>query len=153
MLQYPYGTTLMMSPRLPMSESKSLRKEARIPNPWRLQLGMPSPCSFFLRKEMFRETLVNEILYDYNLSMCFVMHHSYTHTGTRLQPSVIDHPIAFPYRRMVSLSRAAKQLRARVYSIKNWNCIQPLIVVKSHRLGVHLRIPTVDKSCPPVLHT
>ena len=54
--------------RLPLSESKSLRKEARIPSPWRLQLAMPAPCSFFLRREVFRDTSVNEILYARNIA-------------------------------------------------------------------------------------
>ena len=54
--------------RLPLSESQSLRKEARIPSPWRLQLAMPAPCSFFLRREVFRDTFVDELLYARNIA-------------------------------------------------------------------------------------
>lgn len=54
-----------------MSHSNSLRKEARIPSPWRLQLPMPSPCTFFLRMDIFRDTFVREILYFEVDNFCF----------------------------------------------------------------------------------
>ena len=38
------------------------RKECRIPTPYRLQLPLPTPCSYFLRLDVFRHTTVNEIL-------------------------------------------------------------------------------------------
>ena len=37
------------------------QKEARIPNPFRIQLTLPSPCNFFVRMDLFRSTLVDDI--------------------------------------------------------------------------------------------
>jgi len=45
--------------RLPLSSSSS--KEARIPNPWRLQVSMPSPCKYFLRLDVKRDTTMQEV--------------------------------------------------------------------------------------------
>lgn len=42
--------------RLPLSTGA--RKEARIPEPWRLQLTLPSPCKYFLRMDVMRDTTV-----------------------------------------------------------------------------------------------
>jgi hypothetical protein len=39
-------------------------KEARIPEPWRLQLPLPSPCQFFLRMDVRRHTTLAEIRCD-----------------------------------------------------------------------------------------
>eukprot|EP01036_Dinobryon_divergens_P025422 gene25423-33968_t len=36
-------------------------KEARIPNPWQLQLSMPQPCKFFLRMDVLRDTTMADI--------------------------------------------------------------------------------------------
>mmetsp|Transcript_17383 Transcript_17383/g.16722 ORF Transcript_17383/g.16722 Transcript_17383/m.16722 type:complete len:493 (-) Transcript_17383:36-1514(-) len=47
--------------RLPLSSSGS--KEARIPEPWRLQLSMPSPCKYFLRIDVTRITTLSQILH------------------------------------------------------------------------------------------
>lgn len=48
--------------RLPVGQS-SQGKEARIPDPWRLQLSLPSPpCKFFLRKTVHRDSLIHDIL-------------------------------------------------------------------------------------------
>ncbi len=46
--------------RLPLS-SLGGHKEARIPQPWRLQLSMPPPCKYFLRMNMFQHTTVQDI--------------------------------------------------------------------------------------------
>lgn len=45
--------------RLPMGIGGT--KQARIPEPWRLQVGMPHPCKFFLRMDMMKSTSVGEI--------------------------------------------------------------------------------------------
>eukprot|EP01034_Spumella_vulgaris_P025286 gene25287-31724_t len=45
--------------RLPLSSSHL--KEARIPDPFRLQLSLPSPCKYFLRMDAKRGTTVGEI--------------------------------------------------------------------------------------------
>lgn len=36
-------------------------KEARIPEPWQLQLLMPLPCKYFLRMNVNRQTSILEI--------------------------------------------------------------------------------------------
>jgi len=36
-------------------------KQCRIPDPWRLQVSMPSPCKFFLRMDVQRDTTIKAI--------------------------------------------------------------------------------------------
>lgn len=38
------------------------RKEARLPEPWRLQLSMPNPCKYFLRMDVRRHTTIADIM-------------------------------------------------------------------------------------------
>ena len=38
------------------------RKTARIPDPWQIQLRMPSPCRFFLRINIYRDMTTGNIL-------------------------------------------------------------------------------------------
>lgn len=45
--------------RLPLSGSAV--KEGRIPDPWKLQLSMPSPCKYFLRMDVYRDTTIQDI--------------------------------------------------------------------------------------------
>lgn len=45
--------------RLPVGSGA--RKEARIPQPWRLQTSMPRPCKYFLRMDISRSTTVGQI--------------------------------------------------------------------------------------------
>ncbi|KAJ1437415.1 hypothetical protein B484DRAFT_445213 [Ochromonadaceae sp. CCMP2298] len=45
--------------RLPLGGDA--KKQARIPQPWRLQLPMPPPCEYFLRAEVMRHTTVAEL--------------------------------------------------------------------------------------------
>ena len=37
------------------------QKEARIPNPFRLQIAMPKPCKFFVRVDMYKDDHVHKI--------------------------------------------------------------------------------------------
>lgn len=46
--------------RLPLGPGG--RKEARIPNPFRLQLAMPAPCKYFLRVDLFKTDFLGKIL-------------------------------------------------------------------------------------------
>jgi len=39
------------------------RKEARIPEPWRLQLALPRPCAYFLRMDVDRHSTAADVLY------------------------------------------------------------------------------------------
>lgn len=39
-----------------------IRKTARIPNPWQIQLPMPVPCRHFLRSNVYRDMTVSDIL-------------------------------------------------------------------------------------------
>lgn len=51
--------------RLPIGNSPLAKKEARIPNPWRLQLSLPKHLckkAFFLRMDVFRSTTLADIL-------------------------------------------------------------------------------------------
>jgi hypothetical protein len=48
--------------RLPLSTNYEAIKEARIPEPWRLQISLPSPCSYFLRMDLQKDTTINQIL-------------------------------------------------------------------------------------------
>jgi len=45
--------------RLPVGSGA--RKEARIPNPFRVQLTLPTPCNFFVRLDLYRNTKIEEI--------------------------------------------------------------------------------------------
>lgn len=45
--------------RLPMSGSEL--KQAKIPEPWRLQVPMPSPCKHFLRMDVFKHTTIKSL--------------------------------------------------------------------------------------------
>eukprot|EP00597_Dinobryon_sp_UTEXLB2267_P005564 CAMPEP_0170078678 /NCGR_PEP_ID=MMETSP0019_2-20121128/15237_1 /TAXON_ID=98059 /ORGANISM="Dinobryon sp., Strain UTEXLB2267" /LENGTH=331 /DNA_ID=CAMNT_0010291731 /DNA_START=1499 /DNA_END=2494 /DNA_ORIENTATION=+ len=36
-------------------------KEARIPNPWKLQIAMPHPCKYFLRMDLLRDSTMDDI--------------------------------------------------------------------------------------------
>ncbi len=45
--------------RLPLNDL--LHKEARIPNPWKLQVSLPSPCKYFLRMDLLKATTVLDI--------------------------------------------------------------------------------------------
>jgi hypothetical protein len=46
--------------RLPMGQNSI--KEARIPDPWRMQLPLPNPCKYFLRMDLYKSTAVIDIL-------------------------------------------------------------------------------------------
>eukprot|EP01038_Epipyxis_sp_PR26KG_P014660 gene14660-19696_t len=46
--------------RLPLSNAAN--KEARIPEPWKLQILMPSPCKYFLRMDLFKHVKISEII-------------------------------------------------------------------------------------------
>jgi hypothetical protein len=39
-----------------------LRKTARIPNPWQIQLPMPEPCRYFLRTNVYTDMTVGDVL-------------------------------------------------------------------------------------------
>lgn len=45
--------------RLPVGSDA--RKEARIPDPFRLQLTLPQPCNFFMRVDLYRKNTIGQI--------------------------------------------------------------------------------------------
>jgi hypothetical protein len=39
-----------------------IRKTARIPNPWQIQIALPNPCKYFLRWNVYRDMSTADIL-------------------------------------------------------------------------------------------
>jgi len=59
-LDYFYDLLIIIyGARLPVGGEG--HKDARIPNPWKLQIAMPHPCKYFLRMELLKDSTMEDI--------------------------------------------------------------------------------------------
>jgi len=63
------------------------KKMGRIPSPWRIMLPMPTPCKFFLRMDIYKDTLIQEIL-KYGEKLCHLSDNCLSLISDQI---VIDH--------------------------------------------------------------